>query len=39
MPPQGYYETILQGYEDVGLDTKYLQAALKDTEVRIKNSN
>lgn len=39
MPPQGYYETILQGYEDVGLDAKYLQAALKDTEVRKKNGN
>ena len=36
MPYQGYYDTILQGYKDVGLDPKALQAALDDTERRMK---
>lgn len=35
-PNQGYYDTILQGYRDVGLDPKVLQAALDDTERRMK---
>ena len=33
-PSQTYYEVIKQGYHDVGLDTKYLDEALKDTERR-----
>ena len=33
-PSQIYYEVIKQGYHDVGLDTKYLDEALKDTERR-----
>lgn len=36
-PYQHYYETILQGYYDVGLDIDYLEDALKDTHQRIKN--
>lgn len=36
MPPMGYYETILQGYGDVGLDSKYLQMALDDTKKRMR---
>lgn len=36
MPHQGYYDIILQGYRDVGLDPKALQAALDDTERRMK---
>lgn len=36
MPYQEYYNTILKGYEDVGLDTKYLQAALDDTQKRMR---
>ena len=36
MPYQEYYNTILKGYEDVGLDTKYLQAALNDTQKRMR---
>ncbi len=35
-PSSGYYETIRKGYTDVGLDAKYLQAALDDTEKRMK---
>lgn len=35
-PHQGYYDIILQGYRDVGLDPKALQAALDDTERRMK---
>ena len=33
-PSQNYYEVIKQGYHDVGLDTKYLDEALKNTEKR-----
>ena len=36
MPPSSYYDTIEQGYNDVGLDLKYLKAALDDTRKRIK---
>lgn len=36
LPPQGYYDTIEQGYRDTGLDLKYLMTALDDTEKRIK---
>ncbi len=35
MPYSGYYKVIEQGYNDVGLDVKYLQAALDDTQKRI----
>lgn len=31
LPPDGYYRTIEEGYNDVGLDIKFLQAALDDT--------
>lgn len=33
-PSPYYYDVIKQGYHDVGLDTKYLDEALKDTERR-----
>ena len=36
LPYNEYYQTILEGYEDVGLDPKYLQAAFDDTEKRIR---
>ena len=36
MPPDGYYHTILEGYGDVGLDTKYLEDALEDTKKRMR---
>lgn len=35
MPYNQYYRVIEQGYNDVGLDVKYLQAALDDTNKRI----
>lgn len=35
MPSWFYYETIREGYGDVGLDLKYLQAALDDTKKRM----
>lgn len=35
MPYNQYYRVIEQGYNDVGLDIKYLQAALDDTNKRI----
>lgn len=36
MPPKCYYDTIEQGYNDVGLDLKYLKAALDDTRNRMR---
>jgi len=36
LPPDGYYRTIEEGYNDVGLDIKFLQAALDDTEKRMR---
>ena len=36
MPPKSYYDTIEQGYNDVGLDLKYLKAALDDTRKRMR---
>lgn len=36
MPPDGYYKVIEDGYGDVGLDTKYLLAALDDTQKRMR---
>ncbi len=36
LPPEGYYRTIEEGYNDVGLDIKFLQAALDDTEKRMR---
>lgn len=36
MPPSSYYDTIEQGYNDVGLDLKYLKAALDDTRKRMR---
>ncbi len=36
MPAQYYLQTIEQGYGDIGLDIKYLEAALRDTEARMK---
>ena len=37
MPDRYYYNVILQGYHDVGLDTVHLENALKDTYKRMKN--
>lgn len=36
MPSGFYYNTIHEGYRDVGLDPKYLQAALDDTKKRMR---
>ncbi len=36
LPSEGYYRTIEEGYNDVGLDIKFLQAALDDTEKRMR---
>lgn len=36
MPNAVYYHTIEEGYNDTGLDLKYLTAALEDTAKRIK---
>ena len=36
MPPDGYYKVIEDGYGDVGLDIKYLLAALDDTQKRMR---
>jgi gamma-glutamylcyclotransferase (GGCT)/AIG2-like uncharacterized protein YtfP len=36
MPSMGYYRTIAEGYDDVGLDIRYLEAALKDTKARMQ---
>lgn len=36
-PYRQYYETILQGYFDVGLDPEYLEDALKDTQLKMQN--
>lgn len=36
LPYDGYFNTIAQGYEDVGLDPKYLEDALEDTRKRIR---
>jgi gamma-glutamylcyclotransferase (GGCT)/AIG2-like uncharacterized protein YtfP len=35
MPSTSYYRAIAEGYDDVGLDIAYLEAALKDTQKRI----
>ena len=35
MPSTGYYRTIAEGYDDTGLDIRYLEAALKDTKARM----
>lgn len=35
LPNQGYFNTIRQGYDDVGLDPIYLKEALTDTETRM----
>lgn len=37
LPDRYYYNVILQGYHDVGLDTVHLENALKDTYNRMKN--
>ena len=37
MPNQGYFNTIRQGYDDVGLDPTYLKEALTDTDRRMKD--
>lgn len=36
MPYKGYYETIEQGYADVGLDPSYLYEAVRDTKKQMK---
>lgn len=35
-PSSGYYDTIERGYNDVGLDLKYLKAAVDDTKKRMR---
>jgi gamma-glutamylcyclotransferase (GGCT)/AIG2-like uncharacterized protein YtfP len=35
MPSTQYYRAIAEGYDDVGLDLTYLDAALKDTKRRM----
>lgn len=37
-PNRYYYDVILQGYNDVGLDTAYLEDAIKDTYNRMKKT-
>jgi gamma-glutamylcyclotransferase (GGCT)/AIG2-like uncharacterized protein YtfP len=37
MPSKSYLETIIRGYNDVGLDISYLTDGLQDTQDRIKN--
>ena len=36
MPSDYYYNTILRGYRDVGLDEKYLEGAIADTKKRMQ---
>ena len=36
LPSMAYYESIHQGYIDIGLDESFLIGALEDTEQRIK---
>lgn len=36
MPSDGYYNTILKGYQDIGLDEKYLEGAVADTKKRMQ---
>ena len=36
LPYEGYYRTILKGYDDVGLNTKALHGAIADTKRRMK---
>lgn len=36
MPSEYYYNTILKGYHDVGLDDKYLEDAIADTKKRMQ---
>lgn len=36
LPNIGYYESIQQGYHDVGLDESFLIQALEDTDQRMK---
>jgi gamma-glutamylcyclotransferase (GGCT)/AIG2-like uncharacterized protein YtfP len=36
MPTAYYYRTIAEGYDDVGLDKAYLEAALEDTRKRVE---
>lgn len=36
MPNRSYYDTIEEGYMDVGLDSTYLHEALEDTAKRMK---
>lgn len=36
MPSEYYYNTILKGYQDVGLDEKYLEGAIADTKKRMQ---
>ena len=38
-PGRGYYDVILQGYYDVGLDTAYLEDAIKDTYKRMQQNS
>ena len=35
LPSEQYYDTVKKGYEDCGLDTAYLEAAMKRTEAEM----
>lgn len=36
LPMEFYYHTILEGYDDVGINPKYLDLAIKDTQSRMR---
>lgn len=36
LPGEYYYNVILEGYQDVGIDPKYLETAIKDTRQRMR---
>lgn len=36
LPVEYYYNVILEGYQDVGIDPKYLETAIKDTRQRMR---
>lgn len=36
MPSRSYYQTIRQGYDDCGLDTSYLDFAVKNMQIEIE---
>ena len=36
LPVEYYYNVILEGYQDVGIDPKYFETAIKDTRQRMR---